>query len=329
MNRGKNEMRNSSSKKLLNVSNISISFVQYTQGLRRNTINIITNLTLDVSKGEIVAILGSSGSGKSLLAHAILGILPDNAILKGTMEFEDKTLNQKLKEEIRGNEISLIPQSVDFLDPLMTVSNQVIGEVKDDKDKQLKKTKQRRVFEEYGLGEEVDKLYPFQLSGGMARRVLISTALLSNPKLIIADEPTPGLDEKALKETLNYIKNMAVNGRGVILITHDINAALAVADKLAIFYSGYVIEITSSENFVGNGEKLLHPYTRALYKALPQNGFNLFESHQPLSGNVKQECIYYDRCQQSIEKCKNINPDLIELDGIRVRCHVIEKQNIK
>jgi peptide/nickel transport system ATP-binding protein len=326
---GENEMGNSSSKKLLNVSNISISFIQYTQGLRQNTINVITNLTLDVNKGEIVAILGSSGSGKSLLAHAILGILPDNAILKGTMEFENKTLNQKLKEEIRGNEISLIPQSVDFLDPLMTVSNQVIGEVKDDKDKQLKKAKQRKVFEEYGLGEEVDKLYPFQLSGGMARRVLISTALLSDPKLIIADEPTPGLDEKALKETLNYIKSMATDGRGVILITHDINAALAVADKLAIFYSGYVIEITSSENFTGNGEKLLHPYTRALYKALPQNGFNLFEGHQPLSGNVKQGCIYYDRCQQSIEKCKNINPDLIELDGISVRCHVIEKQNIK
>jgi peptide/nickel transport system ATP-binding protein len=322
-------MGNNASKKLLSVSNISISFIQYTKGLRQNIINVISDLTLDVNKGEIIAILGSSGSGKSLLAHAILGILPENAILKGTMEFEGNILDQKLKEKIRGNEISLIPQSIDFLDPLMTVSNQVIGEVKDDKDKQIKKVKQRKVFEEYGLDEEVDKLYPFQLSGGMARRVLISTALLSNPKLIIADEPTPGLDEKALKETLDYIKKIATDGRGVILITHDINAALNVADKLAIFYSGYVIEITSYKNFTGNGEKLFHPYTRALYKALPQNGFNLFSGHQPLHGNVKKGCIYYDRCQQSIEKCKTINPKLIEVNEIKVRCHVIEKQYIK
>lgn len=282
---------------------------------------VISDLTLSVSAGEVVAIIGSSGSGKSLLAHAILGILPSNANLTGKMKFDGNELDQKLKEELRGNEIALIPQSVNFLDPLMKVSNQAIGETKDEYDKKTRKLHQKKIFERYGLGEEVDDLYPFQLSGGMARKVLFSTALLQNPKLVIADEPTPGLDDVAIEETLKDIKQMANEGIGVLLITHDINAALKVSDKIAIFYSGYVIEITKSENFSGDGENLKHPYTRALYKALPQNGFNLYNGHQPIHGELSEGCIYYDRCDHPTDNCMKINPDLQEIEGKKVRCH--------
>ena len=288
-----NDMNENSEKseELLSVSNISISFLQYTRGLRQNLLKVISDLTLDISTGEIVAILGSSGSGKSLLAHAILGILPKNATLTGEMSFKGKNLDQNLKENVRGSEIALIPQSVNYLDPLMKVSDQVIGETVDEEDKKTKKIHQRKVFEEYGLGEEVDDLYPFQLSGGMARRVLVSTALIQNPDLVIADEPTPGLDDKAIEETLNYLKQMANDGKGVLLITHDINAALNVADKIVIFYSGYVIEIVNAKDFSGDGENLVHPYTRALYKALPQNGFHLYEGHQPIHGEIPEGCV--------------------------------------
>ncbi|RBQ22578.1 putative ABC transporter ATP-binding protein [Candidatus Methanobinarius endosymbioticus] len=309
------------SKELLSVSNISISFLQYTKGLRKNLLKVISDLTLSVSSGEIVAILGSSGSGKSLLAHAILGILPNNADLTGEMTFEGKELDQKFKEKLRGKEIALIPQSVNFLDPLMKVADQVIGETVDEEDKKAKKAHQREVFEKYGLDEKVDDLYPFQLSGGMARRVLVSTALLQNPKLVIADEPTPGLDDVAIQETLNNIKQMAAEDRGVLLITHDINAALKVADKIAIFYSGYVIEIANVEDFTDDGENLIHPYTRALYKALPQNGFNLYKGHQPFHGELPEGCVYSDRCDQNTDSCMKINPDLREIEGKKVRCH--------
>lgn len=317
----KNMTFNDNSETLLSISNISISFLQYTQGLRQNTLKVISDLTLDIKKGEIIAILGSSGSGKSLLAHAILGILPKNAQLSGEMKFEGKNLNQTKKEKLRGSEIALIPQSVNFLDPLMKVSDQVIGEVKNEEERKLKKAKQKKVFEKYGLGEEVDDLYPFQLSGGMARRVLVSTALLTNPKLIIADEPTPGLDDVAIKETLNNIKDMANEGKGVLLITHDINAALQVADKIAIFYSGYVIEIADIKDFSNDGENLKHPYTRALYQALPQNGFKLFKGHQPIHGEISEGCVFYDRCDDPTENCMKINPDLQEIDQTKVRCH--------
>ncbi|MDR2544176.1 MAG: ABC transporter ATP-binding protein [Methanobrevibacter sp.] len=307
---------------LLSVSNIFISFSQYSKGLRKIVLNVVEDLDLDVCEGEVVAILGSSGSGKSLLAHAILGILPGNSVLKGEMKYNGQLLDQKLKEELRGSEIALIPQSVDFLDPLMRIGDQIIGDVEDEKEKEEKREEMIRVFENYNLGEDTVDLYPFQLSGGMARKVLFSTALVSDPKLIIADEPTPGLDEKSLNETLNYLKIMANEGRGVVLITHDIRVAVSVADKIAIFYSGYLIELNETKNFTKNGDKLLHPYTRALYKSLPQNGFQLFEGSQPVSMEIKDQCIYYDRCNQSIKECKYSNPELMEIgNGMKVRCH--------
>ncbi len=306
--------------KLLDVEKVSISFTQYTQGLHQMDLKVINDLTLDVSEGEILAIFGSSGSGKSLLAHAIFGILPENALINGKIKYNGKELTQKDKEEIRGKDIALIPQSVNFLDPLMKISDQVIGNTLSKDEKKAKKIKQRKIFEQYGLGPEVDEMYPFQLSGGMARRVLVSTALLSNPKLVVADEPTPGLDDKTVKETLNHFKSMKEKGIGVLLITHDMYAALKIADRIGIFYSGYVIEIAEIKDFSGNGEDLLHPYTKALYKALPRNGFNLTKGNQPLHAEVVDSCPYYDRCEMKMDICKNNLPPLTDLGNKKVRC---------
>ena len=206
--------------KLLEVNNLSISFTQYVQGLNRHDSKVISDLSIDVNENEIVAILGSSGSGKSLLAHSLLGILPYNSNVSGEIKYKGDILDQDLKEKLRGNEICLIPQSVNFLDPLMKVSEQAIGECKDEKEYNEKKLRQREIFTKYGLDESVDNLYPFELSGGMARKVLLSTALLDDPKLLIADEPTPGLDAKSVKETIEDIKNLKDHGKGVLLITH-------------------------------------------------------------------------------------------------------------
>ena len=119
------------------------------------------------------------------------------------------------------------------------------------------------------------QLYPFQLSGGMARRVLLSTSYVAETEMIIADEPTPGLDLKIAIEALKDFRVQADQGKGVILITHDIDLALHVADKIAIFYDGRVVETADTQTFRGDGQGLKHPYSRALFNALPQNGFNL------------------------------------------------------
>ena len=310
--------------KLLEVNNLSISFTQYVQGLNRHDSKVITDLTIDVDESEIVAILGSSGSGKSLLAHSILGILPYNSHVTGEIKYEGQVLDQELKEKLRGDEICLIPQSVNFLDPLMKVSEQAIGECKDENEHKEKKLRQREIFDKYGLDESVDDLYPFELSGGMARKVLLSTALVGNPKLLIADEPTPGLDSKSVEETIEDIRNLKENGKGVLLITHEIDVALKTADRIAIFYSGYVIEINTVENFK-NVENVLHPYSKALINSLPRNGFNLTEGVQPL--DEVPGCPYYENCPIRLDKCEKNKPELIDHDGIMIRCFNFEEVN--
>ncbi|WP_407409199.1 ATP-binding cassette domain-containing protein [Methanobrevibacter sp.] len=310
--------------KLLEVNNLSISFTQYVQGLNRHDLKVISDLTIDVAEGEIVAILGSSGSGKSLLAHSILGILPYNSHVEGEIKYQGNVLNQELKEKLRGNEICLIPQSVNFLDPLMKVSEQAIGECNDEKEHDEKKIKQREIFAKYGLDESVDDLYPFELSGGMARKVLLSTALIEDPKLLIADEPTPGLDKKSVEETIEDIKNLKENGKGVLLITHEIDVALKTADRIAIFYSGYVIEINTVENFK-NADNVLHPYTKALINSLPKNGFNLTEGVQPL--DAVAGCPYWENCPIRLDKCENNKPKLVDQDGVMIRCFNFEGVN--
>lgn len=309
---------------LLEVNNLSISFTQYVEGLNRHDLKVISDLTIDVCEGEIVAILGSSGSGKSLLAHSILGILPYNSHVTGEIKYKGAVLTQSLKEKLRGEEICLIPQSVNFLDPLMKVSEQAIGECKDKKEHDAKKIKQREIFARYGLDESVDDLYPFELSGGMARKVLLSTALIDDPTLLIADEPTPGLDSQSVKETIEDIKNLKEQGKGVLLITHEIDVALKTADRIAIFYSGYVIEINTAENFK-NQKNILHPYTKVLIDALPRNGFNYAEGVQPL--DEVAGCPYYENCSVRLNKCRNEKPELINHEGIMVRCFNFKEVN--
>ena len=309
---------------LLEVNNLSISFTQYVQGLQRHDSKVISDLTIDVGESEIVAILGSSGSGKSLLAHSILGILPYNANVTGEIKYKGQVLDQELKENLRGKEICLIPQSVNFLDPLMKVSEQAIGECKDEKEHAEKKIRQREVFARYGLDESVDDLYPFELSGGMARKVLLSTALIGDPNLLIADEPTPGLDVKSVEETIEDIKNLKEHGKGVLLITHEIDVALKTADRIAIFYSGYVIEINNVENFK-NADDVLHPYTKALINSLPRNGFKLTEGVQPL--DEVPGCPYYENCPIRTDRCGKEKPSLEEHDGAMIRCFNFKEAN--
>lgn len=301
---------------ILEVENLSISFNQYTAGLKRDTSKVISNLNVSLEKGEILAIVGASGSGKSLLAHAILGILPSNAMISGTMKYEGEMLTAQRQASLRGKEIVLIPQSVNFLDPLMRVGNQVRNAVKVGD----AVTAQRKVFEQLHLKSNVEKMFPFQLSGGMARRTLLSTAIVSGAKVIIADEPTPGLDPVVMNEALSHFRKLADDGSAVMLITHDIESALPIADKIAVFYAGTTVEIAPVENFSGNGKALRHPYSQALWRALPQNDFIPIPGSQPHPGALPSGCLFAPRCPLATSDCTKAQPEMRKLrDGI-VRC---------
>ena len=302
---------------ILSVKDLGVSFSQYTKGLRRRDLQVITNLDVDLYEGEILAVVGSSGSGKSLLAHAILGILPDNATTEGDIIYKGKKLNSKEKEKLRGSEIAFIPQSVNFLDPLMKVSKQVKISIKN---KEKANKLQRNIFNKYKLDENVDNFYPFELSGGMARKVLLSTALVSNCKVIIADEPTPGLDEISLNEALQDFRNIADSGCAILMITHDIEAALKIADKIAVFYAGTTLEVANVSDFKGDGKKLRHPYSKALFNALPQNGFKPIKGSQPMPHELPKGCLFQDRCEYVSEECRVIRPNATVIRDGMVRC---------
>lgn len=301
---------------LLEVKDLSVSFVQYVSGLRQRTL-VITSLNISVRPGEILAIVGSSGSGKSLLAHAILGILPTNARVNGTIMYDSQELTPQRQTELRGKEIALIPQSVSYLDPLMKVGAQVRTGINNSQPAEI----QRKVFERYQLKPQCEELYPFQLSGGMLRRVLVSTAVVSDAKLVIADEPTPGLHPEVLRETLEHFRELADEGRAVILITHDIEAALKIADNIAIFYAGTTVEVAPVGDFSGSGGVLRHPYTKALWRALPQNGLAPLKGAQPLADSLPSGCLFEPRCSKATPQCREEPPLARDLRGGIVRCN--------
>jgi len=302
---------------LLDVSGLSISFTQYTGGLRQRTIQPIVNLNVSVSAGEMLAVVGASGSGKSLLAHAIIGILPGNASIAGKMTYMGEQLTPGRQAALRGREIALVPQSVNFLDPLMRVGPQVRSSSLNGNGAVL----QRQLFTRYRLPAGTEHLFPFQLSGGMARRVLVATAAAGNARLIIADEPTPGLHPAVVRETLTHLRELSAAGRAVLLITHDISAALNTADRVAVFYGGTTVETAPAADFSGDGELLRHPYSKALWQALPQNGFRPLPGAQPSVDDLPAGCLFASRCRLSTPDCLTTEPELRHLRGGEVRCH--------
>lgn len=299
---------------MLKIENLNISFTQYQQGLRQMDLNVIRDLNVSVRAGELVAVVGASGSGKSLLAHAVLGILPANCNARGQIFFKGELLSPARIRELRGREIVLVPQSVTYLDPLKKVGPQVRRERTD----KQSRAKQQALFSFYDLPQETNNLYPFELSGGMARRVLLTTAMMENPSLIIADEPTPGLHLEAAKSALGYFRDFADQGNGVLLITHDIDLALEVADRIAVFYAGTTVEEAPVSDFASE-DTLRHPYTKALWRALPQNGFNPFPGAQPYAKDMPPGCSFGPRCPQFTSDCSRDIPEQILRNGT-VRC---------
>ena len=298
---------------LLEIHDLTISFRMYDRLLEQRDLRVISDLHLTVRPGEVAAIAGSSGSGKSLLASAILGILPENAVVGGHLHYKGQELTPQLQARLRGSEIALVPQSVAFLDPLMKVGAQVDGH------RRPRPVRRREeLFRRLGLPEGTEDLYPFQLSGGMARRVLVSTALLSNAQLIIADEPTPGMGLEQALEALQMFRELADEGRAVVLITHDIDLAVAFADRVSVFYAGTTVETAPAADFRAGA--LRHPYSRALWRALPQNGFQPIGGFQPYAGDLPRGCLFAPRCPLAEEACRRRTPPVREVRGGGVRC---------
>ena len=302
-------------KPILAIEHLSIDFIQYDKGLRRRVLPVIRDLSLTVEAGQVVAVVGASGSGKSLLAHAILDILPYNSRRKGKILYDGEKLTPERAEKLRGKEIALVPQGVTYLDPLMKVGPQLRRGRRDGETRR----KYRDALVRYGLDERTEGLYPFELSGGMARRVLIASAVAENPRLIIADEPTPGLDAQAAARILTHFRELAEGGAGVLFITHDLETALEIADRVAVFYAGETIEEAAAGDFASE-ELLRHPFTKALWNAMPQHGFRPITGAQPYPGEMKEGCPFARQCANCTDECRAGQIGLRTFRGGLVRC---------
>ncbi|WP_279478896.1 ATP-binding cassette domain-containing protein [Aureimonas sp. SK2] len=252
---------------LLSVRNMSLGFAA--RDGREATPAVLRDLSLDLDRGEILALVGTSGAGKSLLAHAVLGLLPPGAIMSGEIRFEGIRLDAASLRPLRGRRIALLPQSVTHLDPLMPAGAQVALAAR----RAGAPDPGPEGFRRFGLDPALRAAHPHALSGGMARRVLTLAALAGEPDLVLADEPTDHLDPESAAVVLEALEGVARRGGAVILITHDLVSVLPHAGRIALLRDGRLAGIEPANRFTGTGEAIASPFGRELWQALPQNGF--------------------------------------------------------
>ena len=221
----------------------------------------LSGISLTVAPGEGTGLVGGSGAGKSLIAQAIVGNLPATARLNGQITLDGAP--------VRPGRLALVPQSVDALDPLADVGTQIrrfARLARRSADAAVVPVSLARV----GLRPEVANLYPHQLSGGMAKRVLLAIALAQDCDYLIADEPTLGLDPDAADGLMACLAGLIAAGKGVLVISHDLPRLVAITRRVVILQDGRAVETAPATAFSGAGAGLCHPFSRALWRA--QNG---------------------------------------------------------
>lgn len=257
---------------LLEVDHFSLSFTRYDGLVRQKRIEALHDLSFDLARGEVLALVGASGAGKSLLAHAIFGILPPNAISSGALRLNGAELDQKTLPKLRGRRMGLVPQSVSHLDPLVRCGRQLAWAAERSGGR-AEGGDIAGALAQFNLDAGVSKLFPHQLSGGIARRVMLAIATIGKPDLVVADEPTSGLDPDNGQVILTALREQANGGRGVLLITHDLAQAVPLADRVAVLNGGRLVGVEEAKDFADQGHDLVSPYARALWQAMPQNQF--------------------------------------------------------
>ena len=266
------------SNKLLSIKNLELSFKMY-----EGTLNVLKKINLELEKGEKVALVGESGSGKSVTTKLILGLLNQKNVFKnGNIIFKDReliNLSQREFKKIRGNNISIIFQDpIAALNPVFKIKEQFFevncngGKIskKDSFDKACEALLKLSIRDP----ERVMESYPFQLSGGMAQRVVITMAMINNPDLLLADEPSTALDVTVQNQALDLMDDLTkVTNTAVLLITHNMGVVRRFAEKVYVIYRGVIVEEgTKSQVFKNPG----HPYTEALLQSIPKlNGTSI------------------------------------------------------
>ena len=284
-----------------------------------NEVRALDHVNVTIDEGEFVAIIGQSGSGKSTLMN-MLGCLdvPSSGSYRlhgqNVADLDDDELS-----DIRNKEIGFIFQGFNLIPNLTARENVELPLIYRGVSGNKREDLSRSALEKVGLAHRMEHK-PAEMSGGQQQRVAIARAIAQAPPVILADEPTGNLDSHSTTEIMGILEELHKDGRKVILITHDIDLAFEFADKVAVFYAGTTVETAPASDFKTGPEALRHPYSKALWCALPQNGFTPIGGFQPYAGSLPTGCLFHPRCPHCTEECRCATPPMREVRGGEVRC---------
>lgn len=320
---------------ILEVKNLHTSFKT-----GKGEINIVKDVSFNLHRGETLAVVGESGCGKSVTVHSIMQLLPSNGYIKGgevnyydgkgkeTISAHKK--NGKAMRSIRGAKIGMVFQDpMSSLNPVYTVGSQIIESLRQHR-KMSKAEAMKMALEmlkKLGIPDPEKRIndYPHQFSGGMKQRVVIAIAMICNPDIIIADEPTTALDVTIQAQIMELMKSLQVNdNKSIILITHNMGLVAEMADQVAVMYMGRVVEYGKINDIFENPS---HPYTSALLKSVPVLGMDKSQELVTIPGStpspvgLKPGCEFADRCPHAKEGCRGKDiPNFEITPGHHVRC---------
>ncbi|MDT0323506.1 ABC transporter ATP-binding protein [Streptomyces millisiae] len=300
---------------VLSVRGLSVRFLM--PGGRE--VAAVNDVSFDLAPGECLALVGESGCGKSVLTSALLGLLPANARTRGTAHLRGpagdgspadgvellRADDEVLARRVRGRLVGLVPQSpAAHLTPVRTVRShleETVRELTGTPRAGLRKAAEAAAARAAFPADHLDR-YPHQLSGGLAQRAATALALVADAPLLIADEPTTGLDRDLVDRTVAELRRHADAGHALLVITHDLAAAERIADRVAVMYAGRVVEVASARRFFGTpGPR--HPYARGLLEALPERSFTPIPGLPPELDALPAGCAFAARCHLATERC--------------------------
>ncbi|MCF7647211.1 ABC transporter ATP-binding protein [Bacillus subtilis] len=312
----------------LKISNLRTSFFT-----RAGEACAVNGINLTVGKGEIVGLVGESGSGKTVTGFSIMGLIDEpGRIVEGSIELNGEDLvkaSSKRLAALRGDRLAMIFQDpMMTLNPVMRIDEQMMETIliHHKVSKKEARIRSQKALEAVGIPSAADRLkaYPHELSGGMRQRVAIAIALINNPDVIIADEPTTALDVTIQAQILYLVRDLARNhDTGLIWVTHDLGVAAEIANRIAVMYAGRIVEQGPANEIL---DRPRHPYTEGLIRSLPEGQDDLARLYQipgmtPSLLNLPKGCPFAPRCERAAELCHETLPDERNDGVVRYRCH--------
>ena len=311
-----------SSSPLLEIEDLSTFF--HTE---ENIVKAVRNVNLTIHKGETLALVGESGCGKSVTALSVMRLIPTppGRFESGRILFKGQDLLQASEAEIqniRGNEISMIFQEpMTSLNPIFTIGNQIMEAIRLHQDKTESQARELalQVLRQVAIPSPESRIdqYPHELSGGMKQRVMIAMAIVCRPALLIADEPTTALDVTIQAQILDLLDQLRKETQmAILLITHNLGIVAQYADRVAVMYSGKVVESAPVEELFSSP---VHPYTRGLLNSLPKDSpstkLETIPGSVPHPAYLPEGCAFHPRCAEKLDKCMKMIPSLESIDS--------------